>query len=115
MVKITYDENNKEEFQMIENYFWYKQYVESLLFDWGEKIAEAETMYKPEKLEILQLVINYLNESELKRAIEIHKGIYSKNITKRVDAYDFLADIVRLRYKPTKILKNQLIQKFGEK
>jgi hypothetical protein len=113
MVKITYDENNKKEVQIVEDYFWYKQYVESLIFDWGEKLSEMQKLKYDERGEIKEIVLNHLNKSELKRAIEIHKGAYTVNTNIQMNANYFLDDLLEIG--STKILKYQLIRKFGEK
>ena len=46
---ITYDENNKKEKQDIEDFFFIKYYIKSLLFDFKNFIDEMKTecVYKP--------------------------------------------------------------------
>jgi hypothetical protein len=45
MVLITYDDNDVEAVKMIEDYYWFKCYLESLCFDW-------ETFYYRERKQI---------------------------------------------------------------
>jgi hypothetical protein len=52
MVSITYDINNSIEQQMVDDYFFYKYYVESLKFDWGH--LKLNQQYELENIEIIK-------------------------------------------------------------
>lgn len=71
MVKITYDDDNKKERELVENYYFYKYYVKSLEFDFKN--------YKKEVLSknhfILNIIKNHCNSVELQRVINIHRYV----------------------------------------
>ena len=94
-MKITYDLNNKEEREEIENYYFFKYYQKSISFDWKKKIDEVYKfdfhIYPNSKTKdyfikhvcvdryenqidntFLSEVINHLNHHEFNRIIDIY-------------------------------------------
>lgn len=109
MVKITYDENNKEERELVKDYFWYKYYVSSLKFDWGHIDLTCDFQ---RRLENLGIIKKHLNKYELKRAIKIHKNIYSKDMKRHINWNYFLSDNLLSSINCVKILKYNLTRNF---
>ena len=62
MIEISYDRNDKEEQKLIEDYYFYKNFVEVLRNDWKDFYLDR---YDKEKYKIIILKINlmrYLKE-----------------------------------------------------
>ena len=110
MVKITYNENNAEEVELIEDYFWYEYFIKSLIFDWKEYLKDYNKLTYQEQLNKHEIIKKHLNKYELKRAIDIHKRIYQKDMHKYVDFDYLISDIMTVN--STKILKHELIRIF---
>jgi hypothetical protein len=110
MVKITYNENNAEEVKLVEDYFWYKYYVKSVKFDWKEYLKDYNKLTHQEQLNKHEIIKQHLNKYELKRAIDIHKRIYNKDMHKHINFNYLISDIMTVD--STKILKHELIRKF---
>ena len=107
MVVITYNESNKEELELIEDYFFYEYYCRSLRFDYGVKLKNSY------KFDDYKTILNKgVNKIEYKRACKIHKKIYYDNQYKRMPDWFFLDDVIRT--KPEKIYKYKLIARFGK-
>jgi hypothetical protein len=113
MVRISYDEENKEEVKLIEDYYFYKYYVETVKSDWLNFIKEALKLPYPEKNAKLDIVINHLNKYELERAVIVHKNVYANNMKRHISKYYFLSDISA--FNPVKIIKNNLIRTLKKK
>jgi hypothetical protein len=111
MVKITYDLNNAEEVKLVEDYFWYKYFVKSFKFDWGEYLKDYYKITYQEKLNKHEIVKQHFNKYELKIAIDIHKRIYGKNMHKHINFNYLISDIIT--FNSTKKLKHKLIEKLN--
>ena len=94
MVKITYDENDEKSVKMIEDYFWYKYYVESLISDWGKEIKKYNDMEHDKRMEGYKVIENHLNKYELKRALTIHRFVYSDRMKHIINLNYLFSDIV---------------------
>jgi hypothetical protein len=82
MTKITYDENNKEEVELVEDYFWYSYYLEevesSILMNREIRTmiynyftyANHQIRYKISK-SLIDILNTFMNEYEFKKFIEI--------------------------------------------
>lgn len=66
MVKITYDEDDKEATEMIESYFWFKYFIRSLHFDWKD-------LYDRRNKETYKIIISNINEYDLITLTQIYK------------------------------------------
>ena len=108
MVKITYDENNKEDVKFVENYFWYKYFCEMVKSDWVNYYEENK--YKKNYYET---IIKHINKYELKKASKIHKNIYYNKINKKMPSWYIIDDIL-MGAKPQNIYKYELIRKFKD-
>lgn len=115
MVKIIYDSNNKEESQIIEDYFFYKYYVNSFSSDWKFLSEEYEKSDHFERLEIDKRIIKELNPIQFKRAVKIHKKIYNQNMQRFINENYFISDILFGDIDGAKILKHELIREFKPK
>ena len=63
-IKITYDLNNEQECNLIDDYYFFKSYLKSLIFDW-EKFYYTKD-YKPSIIEA------HLNITEFNRFKELY-------------------------------------------
>jgi hypothetical protein len=82
MTKITYDENNEEEVELVEDYFWYSYYLEevesSILMNREIRTmiynyftyANHQIRYKISK-SLIDILNTFMNEYEFKKFIEI--------------------------------------------
>jgi hypothetical protein len=109
--KITYDLNNAEEVKLVEDYFWYKYFVKSFKFDWGEYLKDYYKITYQEKLNKHEIVKQHFNKYELKIAIDIHKRIYDKRMRKHINFNYLISDIIT--FNSTKKLKYKLIEKLN--
>ena len=108
MVVITYNESNKEELELIEDYFFYEYYCRSLRFDYGVKLKNSY------KIDDYKTILNKgVNKIEYKRACEIHKKIYYGFNYKNMPEWFFLDAVIKS--KPEDVYKKYLIRKFGTK
>ena len=98
-----YDRNDKEEQKLIEDYYFYKNFVEVLRNDWKEFYFDR---YDKEKYKI---IIDNQAEPLFKRALDIHRDIYYSGYEK-MPKYIFIDDIILAR--PEKCYKYHLINKF---
>ena len=133
-MKITYDLNNKEECEEIENYYFFKYYLKSLLFDWknnvdkvirdnninpsyGVMCGDPQTHNK-QLHNILSEAIKHLNHHEFKRIKDIYfKERHLFTIIEECindEKYLFLNIICWAKYH-IKEYKNCLLKKYGEK
>jgi len=71
MVKITYDDDNKKERELVENYYFYKYYVKSLEFDFKNYKNEVSS----NNHFILNIIKSHCNPVELQRIIDIHRYV----------------------------------------
>jgi hypothetical protein len=108
MVRISYDEENTKEVKLIEDYFFYKYYVETVKSDWSYFIKEALKLPFLEQKAKFDIVINHLNKYELERAVIVHENTYCYDMKKHINEYYFLSDITA--FNPVKIIKNNLIR-----
>ena len=109
MVKITYDENNKEHCKLIEDFYFYKYYRSVLLFDW-------EKTYK-ENIIDTDIIVKHLNKIEFNRFCEIHLRIIdNKNIKniKKIKLKNIINEIFDSVFysNPHKIYLYFLVHKF---
>ena len=132
-MKITYDLNNKEECQEIEDYYFFKYYRKCLFFDWKKIInriiidndynilfdIKYKCIYKENELlnNILSEVIKSINEVEFRR----FKDILIKTNTSEPTAKYLNDDKYILLYSMywsfinVDKYKHQLYKKYGEK
>ena len=107
MVIITYNEENKKEQKLIEDYFFYEYHCKSLRFDYGVILKDARTY------EDYEIILKKINQIEYKRACEIHKKIYYGFNYKNMPKWFFLDAVIKS--KPEDVYKKYLIRKFGTK
>ena len=111
MVKIEYNENNKEEKELIEDYYFYKNYINSIRFDWqGYYFDEVAT------IERIKIIINHQNQTEFLRFCKIHFNITNPNcqfqFVKCLSNYQILLSDIFFT-KPEKIFKKIIINRFN--
>jgi hypothetical protein len=106
-MKITYDSNNKEDVQMVKDYYFAKYYMKSIYFDWKNSGLT--------KLKQMHIIKNHLNKKEFKRLIKIlhknfcfHRPETKKLLLTMITFKNF--SLLHMFY-----LKNKLIKLFGEK
>ena len=66
-ITITYDLNNEQECNLIDDYYFFKYYLKSLIFDW-EKFYYTKD-YDP------SIIKSHLNITEFNRFIELYEII----------------------------------------
>ena len=129
MVKITYDENNIEERQLVEDYFWFVYYLKVIEFDilrnediryklmeccW-DKFALANGCCRPQnkfKEELITIFRSILNGYELKRFVDIFNmfEMYEASLL------DVMINLTLIGIKvPKRTFKKYLIAKFCQK
>ena len=128
MVKITYDENNLEQKTMVEDYFWFKSYLNVIKFDilsnedltkyinivssgitqfmTYEDILEMETL-------IMDKLKSFMNMDDLTRLKNIFNTFTYYHEDSIIEIISYL-DLYGIKYFKNKY-KNLLINKFGEK
>lgn len=80
MVKITYDLDNLEESEIVEDYYFFKYYIKSLNFDWAKFYDEMRSYENGKnKDEITQIIMNHLNKYEFQRFLKITKRFMFDN------------------------------------
>jgi hypothetical protein len=87
---VTYDLNNKNECQMVEDYVFYRYYTKSIYFDWKQYKKDIEERNEKGKLIRKHIKAN-CNSIHLKQALEIHRRIWSECSNYCKD-YDELSD-----------------------
>ena len=80
MVKITYDLNNKNDVEMVENYCWLKYQFKVINFDILNNIAITKYFCFGDNLEnqeiIKHMVLSFSNENDLTKMAEILNNNY---------------------------------------
>ena len=100
MVLITFDENDIEVKHLIDDYFWYMYYVKSIENDFKYFIK-----YNGLKMQNFELILNQLNQIEIKRLVDIHNryfkytGFLSKKSEVVNDEIKVIHNILGLGYK----------------
>lgn len=132
-MKITYDLNNKKECEEIETYYFFKYYLESLLFDWKKTIDKVITdnninlyydammkdppYYDKQLDNILSSAIKHLNHLQFKKA----RDVYSKILFPKGKTYEYndekyaLLHIIYGAEVDIELYRNYLKKTYGEK
>lgn len=111
MVKITYDLDNSEDVQMIDDYYFVKYYMKSIRDDW-KQYTDIDNKWKydcEDKDKILRMIINHLNPVEFKRLCKILDDYTILGYDKEIGAIE----IVLIEYGFLGWYKNKIIEKFN--
>ena len=133
-MKITYDLNNKEECEEIENYYFYKDYLESLLFDWKNMVKmltdddwdkkpyaihidplEFDEMLGEQLHNILLIAIKHQNYHQFKRLTHIYVKYFNYEHDYIYDEKYIFLNIICCAKLNIKQYKKYLLNKYGEK
>lgn len=102
MVKIIFDIDNKYELQLVDNYYYAKYYIESILFDWKQESYTDG---------YLRYVYKHLNKFEFRRLRKVLHPVLPNYIA--IEDLDALIWILCDGKKLIKQLKRGLIYRFG--
>lgn len=80
VVKITHDLDNAEERKIVEDYYFFKYYTKSLIFDWA-KFYDKMCENGEDKDVITKIIINHLNKYDLQRFLKItNRFMYDNSV-----------------------------------
>ena len=108
-IKITYDLNNEQESKLIDDYYFFKSYLKTLLFGW-------EKFYFSKDYDS-SIIKYHLNKTEFKRFKELYQMILEYNydseiLMKYYYVFDIFIDIFnRDKKEILKIYKSYIIYK----
>ena len=110
MFKISYDSNNKDDCELIEDYYFLKYYTKSIVSDW-KNFYDENINLKTED-EIFQIIYNHLNKTEYKRLNTVYRkfGIFYFN----TGEYNIIRVILKDRKEFIKRCKCRLVSFYGE-
>jgi hypothetical protein len=109
ITKITYDLNNKEDVDMINDYYFLKYYINSIYFDWINTLRVTDEINE-------DIIIKHLNKTEFERLVKILEKYFF--IPKKWDftIEDILYDIIAFdRYEYIDFMKYSILLKLGTK
>lgn len=120
-MKITYDFNNKEEREEIENFFFLKYYIKSFCFDWQAEYNSVQIKGIPRSIQskllikFITKVLHNINQPEFLRTINILMDIdiiKKKKITKLKKKH-IINHILGAGYLLINMYKWKLYKKYG--
>ena len=114
MVKITYDLDNKEEVELVDDYFFTKFYMKSIYDNW-KQYNDLDNRWKydyEDKEKIIQNIIKHLNPYEFKRLCEIVDSYAILGYNKEYETIDLILTQCDFFLK---CHKSHLVRKFGDK
>lgn len=109
MVKISYDSDNKEDCEIIDDYYFLKYYSKSIVSDW-KKFYDENINFKDEN-EILQIIYNHLNKTEYERLDKAFQKFFFFFGTRK---YQIIKFILNDRKEFINRCKHSLIVQYGD-
>jgi len=125
MVKITYNEDNKEEVEAVENYFWFIYQLEVIEFDilrntmlTQDIIDSCDSKFKNTS-SINKRILECINKQDINRFVKLYNNLltykYSYEGEELLTMIDVLYDLISRGIKcMKKEYKCMIIHKFGE-
>jgi hypothetical protein len=110
MVKITYNLDNKEESEMVDDYFFMKYYLSSIHDDWKQYLNYCFDEYNTASDEIINTIFGHLNEIEFNRLKYIFEYRLCQKFENDVQIFNLIFyyfEIVNSTF------KKNLIKEFG--
>jgi hypothetical protein len=128
MVKITYDENNIEDRQLVEDYFWFKYYLKVIEFDilrnkdlirdmkiiaWGPTSERSPSYIEHLETLTMEKFQTFLHLDDLLRFTKIFNKNFGWDNYTLIDGLRII-NVYGIKYFKMKF-KRRLIEKFGVK
>jgi len=92
-IKITYDLDDEKQSQMIEDYYFFRYYLKSLLFDWNHIKLNYGIGDEERRINIINIIMSSLNKVEYERFKNIYKMLIDyEYFGEYNDEYDNITD-----------------------